>query len=111
MGYQTASVDEVESLIPDSEGGMWMLRDALDAERVGVTLLELEPGCAGRRHGHAGSDHEEIYLVVAGTLHLDLDDETVSLGPREAVRVDADVTRQLHNRGDDPAVVVIASAP
>ncbi|WP_435195208.1 cupin domain-containing protein [Natronomonas sp. EA1] len=111
MRYQTTSTDDVASLIDEEWGGMWMLRDALGADHLGVTVLELEPGGTGKRHDHAGSDHEEVYLVVEGTLEVDLDGETVTLGPLEAVRVDAETTRQLHNRGDDSVMVVIAGAP
>ncbi|WP_255150021.1 cupin domain-containing protein [Halorarius halobius] len=111
MGYDTAGTADVDSVVPDEWGGMWFLRDALDCEHVGVTLLELEPGGKGKRHDHDGTDHEEVYLVVAGELTVEVGDETVTLGNGEAVRVDPHTTRQVFNRGDAPLRVVVAGAP
>lgn len=118
MGYTVAGTSDVESVVPDEWGGMWFLRDALDCEQLGVTLLELEPGGKGKRHDHAGSDHEEVYLVVDGTLTVELDDGSVDgdtakeiLDVGEAVRVDPGTTRQLFNRDDERVRVVVAGAP
>ena len=47
MGYNKASTDDVDSIVPEEYGGMWFLRDALGAENVGVTMLELEPDAKG----------------------------------------------------------------
>lgn len=111
MGYTTASIDDTESVIPAEWGGMWFLRDALDAEKLGFTMMELEPGGKGKEHEHAGEGHEEIYYVVEGELDVDLGEETVTLGENEAIRVDPGQPRQLHNRGNETARVVIAGAP
>lgn len=111
MGYTTASIDDTESVIPTEWGGMWFLRDALDAEKLGFTALELEPGGKGKEHDHGEEAHEEIYYVVEGELEVDIGSETVHLGEQEAIRVDPGQQRQLHNRGDEPVRIVIAGAP
>jgi uncharacterized cupin superfamily protein len=111
MAYTVAGTDDVDSLVPEEWGGMWFLRDALDCEQLGVTLFELEPGGKGKRHDHAGTDHEEVYLVVGGELTVEFGDDTVTLGDGDAVRVDPATTRQLFNRGDDRVRVVVAGAP
>jgi quercetin dioxygenase-like cupin family protein len=111
MGFETASIDDVESVIPEEHGGMWFFRSPLDAEQVGLTLMELEPGSRGKEHDHEAGDHEEIYLVLDGDVDFDIEDETVTLGEGEAVRVDPETTRQIHNRGDKRARLAIAGAP
>lgn len=135
MGYSVAGTSDVESVVPEEWGGMWFLRDALDCERLGVTLLELDPGGKGKEHDHGGTDHEEVYLVVDGELTVALgpeDRDAVEggsedqgdveggdgatgerevLGAGEAVRVDPGTTRQLFNRGDERVRVVVAGAP
>lgn len=112
MGYKTASTDDVDSVIDEEYGEMWFLRDALDAERVGVTVLELEPGAKGKEHDHSHDGQEEVYLVAEGEVDIDLTDrdETVTLGAEEAVRLDADETRQIRNRGEERAKLVLAGA-
>lgn len=110
MGYSKASTADVDSLVDKEYGGMWMLRDALDCENLGVSLLELEPGAKGKPHDHAGDGQEEVCLVVDGRLDVDFDDETVTLGPGEAVRLSPDQHRQLVNRGDERMRAVLAGA-
>lgn len=112
MGYKKASTEDVDSVVPDEWGGMWFLRDALGAENLGVTVLELEPDGKGREHDHAEDGQEEVYLVVEGEVDVDLTerDETVTLGEDEALRVDPDEARRIVNRGDDRAKLVLAGA-
>lgn len=111
MSYTTASTDDIESVVPEEWGGMWFLRDALDCERLGVTLLELEPGGEGKRHDHGENGHEEVYLVVEGELTVEIDGDTVVLEDGEAVRVSPETTRKVHNAGDERMRVVVAGAP
>ncbi|MFD1645723.1 cupin domain-containing protein [Haloarchaeobius litoreus] len=108
MSYTTASTDDVDSVVPEEYGGMWFLRDALDTEALGVTVLELEPGAKGKEHDHADDGQEEVYVVVAGEVAIDLGNETVRVGEHEAIRLSADQTRQIHNDGDERARLVLA---
>jgi uncharacterized cupin superfamily protein len=110
MGYETASTADIDSLVAEEYGGMWMFREALGCETLGISLVELEPGGKGKPHDHAGDGQEEVYLVVDGELDVDLDEETVTLGPGEAVRVVPDQHRQLVNRGDERVRLVAAGA-
>ncbi|MFD1587385.1 cupin domain-containing protein [Halorientalis brevis] len=111
MGYQTASTATVDSVIDDEYGGMWFLKDALGTDELGLTIMALEPGAKGKEHDHSADGQEEVYCVVDGIVDVDLDDETVTLGEGEAIRIDPDETRQLYNRGDQRARLVLAGAP
>ena len=112
MGYKKASTDDVDSVVPEEYGGMWFLRDALGAESLGVTVLELEPDGKGREHDHSHDGQEEVYLVVEGEVDVDLPErgETVTLGEDEALRLDAGENRQILNRGGARAKLVLAGA-
>jgi quercetin dioxygenase-like cupin family protein len=111
MGYDTAHRSEADSVVPEKYGGMWFLKDVLDASELGLTVLELEPDAKGKEHDHSGDGQEEIYYVVDGTVDIELDDETVSLEGGSAIRLDPDQTRQIHNHGDQRATLVLAGAP
>ena len=111
MGYDTASTTDVESVVPEEWGGMWFLREELAADHLGVTILELEPGGKGKEHDETGTGQEEVYLVVDGSVEVDLAEETVSLDAGDAIRLDAGERRQIHNRGDERAKLVLAGAP
>jgi len=111
MSYTHAAASDVESVMDPDYGGMWFLRDALATEELGVTVLELEPGARGKAHDHAEDGQEEVYVCVRGVVDVDFDgradDGGVSLATNEAVRVSADQTRQVHNRGDERAKLVL----
>lgn len=111
MGYDTAAKTDADSVVPEEYGGMWFLKDELGCEELGLTVLELEPGAKGKEHDHGPDGQEEVYYVVSGTIDVDLGDETVTLGPEEAIRLDADERRQIQNRGDERARLVLAGAP
>jgi len=110
MGYRITHKTDVDSLVDEEYGGMWMLREPLECEHLGLSVIELEPGGKGRRHDHADDGHEEVYLVVEGELDVDLDDETVTLGVDEAIHVRPEQSRQLVNRGDERVKVIAAGA-
>lgn len=113
MGHQKRTTDDVDSVMDPEYGGMWFLRDALDTEQLGVSVMELEPGARGKPHDHTGDGQQEVYVVVDGTVDVELNDgeETVELGRNEALRVDPAERRQLFNRGEERARLVIVGTP
>ena len=104
MSYTKAEYDEVEPKAP----GMYFLREALDCEQLGMTVLEASEGWKGLEHDHSGDGQEEVYLLVDGSGQITIDGETVELTPGEAVRVSADATREL--AFDAESLMVIAGA-
>ena len=111
MGYETASTAEVESVMPEEWGGFWYLKDPLDTRYLGVSIMELEPGGKGKAHDERDTGQEEVYCVVEGRVDVDLDGETVTLGPNEALRLDPEERRQIVNRGDEYARLVLVGGP
>ena len=91
-------------------GGMHALRDELDTENLGLTVLDADPGWEGKTHDHADEGHEEVYLLVHGAATLSVDGESVVLDPGDAVRVPPESTRQIRN-GDTESKFVIVDAP
>lgn len=89
---------------------MFFLRDALDCENLGVTVVDADPGWTGTEHDHADGGHEEVYLVVEGSARLVVDGEPHDLPAGHAVRVEPGATRRLE-AGDDGARLVLAGAP
>jgi mannose-6-phosphate isomerase-like protein (cupin superfamily) len=66
----------------------------LDAEQVGLGHLRLRPGARqpfGHRHEHA----EEVYVVLAGSGRMKLDDEVREVRKLDAIRVAPEVTRNF----------------
>ncbi|WP_049922443.1 cupin domain-containing protein [Halopiger djelfimassiliensis] len=113
MGYDTAAKTDPDSVVPEKWGGMWFLKEELGSEHLGFSILELEPDGKGKEHDETGTGQEEIYYVVSGTVEVELPDagETVTLETDDAVRIDPEERRQIHNRGDERAKLVLAGAP
>ncbi|MFB6113202.1 MAG: cupin domain-containing protein [Halodesulfurarchaeum sp.] len=111
MGYEKATPDDVESVVDPEVGDMRFLKSALGTTEVGVTVLSLEPGESGKEHDHTHDGQEEVYVVVDGEAEVELSDATVHLSADEALRIDAEETRQIHNRSDERAKFVLVGAP
>ena len=69
-------------------------RGDLGAEATGVAYHVLKPG-KRQPFAHRHQEAEEVYVVIAGSGTLKLDDETVEIGPLDAVRIDPQVARGL----------------
>ena len=72
-------------------------REDLDAEHTGVSHHRIKPG---KRQGfaHRHDRAEEVYVVLAGSGRMKLDDEIRAIGPRDAIRV------APHHEGDGEAI-------
>jgi mannose-6-phosphate isomerase-like protein (cupin superfamily) len=84
-------------------------KDDLDAEDTGVSLYRLK---AGKRQpfAHKHDDAEEVYVVLAGSGRVKLDDAIVDLGPLDAIRVAPGVIRAFE-AGPDTDLELLAVGP
>ncbi|WP_049985696.1 cupin domain-containing protein [Halobellus rufus] len=105
MSYTKASVAEGDEKAP----GMHFMREALDCENLGFTVLDAEAGWSGMEHDHAGDDHEEVYYLVEGTATIEVDGNEVPMDAGEAVRVAPDATRTLS--ASESSTFVVVGAP
>jgi quercetin dioxygenase-like cupin family protein len=91
-------------------GGLHFLRDTLDCENLGISVLACEPGWEGQPHDHADGGHEEVYVLVDGEATITVQGEDHALSAGDAIRVGPDEQRQIRN-GDVESRFVIAGAP
>lgn len=114
MSHTSVDYREVEPV----GGALHLLREPLDCEQLGFSVIECPPGWTGTEHRHADTDpedvfaedHEEVYFVLEGGVTVDVEGEAVELSPGEALRVSPEATRQVRN-GDHESVLVVAGAP
>jgi len=69
-------------------------KDDLDAEHTGVSFHRVKPG-KRQAFAHRHDQAEEVYVVLAGSGRVKLDDDIVELQPLDALRVAPRVTRQF----------------
>ncbi len=87
---------DVEDAAPaNGFGERWearVARTALGAEQTGVTHFRLRPGKRSPfTHRHV--EAEEIYVILAGSGRVKLDDEVADVRPLDAIRVAPRVAR------------------
>lgn len=103
--YTKVDYVDVEPKAP----GMYFLRDALDTERLGFTVVEVEAGWTGMEHDHDHDDQEEIYHLVEGRATVTVDGDDVSMTDGDTLRVGAGAVRQL--QADADCYFVVVGAP
>ena len=111
MGNWTIkSLDEMDDILGDYPGEMYMTTYAVGCEQVALTHRRMPAQTGGKGgYGHSHKTQEEVYLVLSGTLQFKLDDEVIDVPARTAVRVAPEVVRSVWNEGPEDAEIVIAS--
>jgi mannose-6-phosphate isomerase-like protein (cupin superfamily) len=96
--YKLANLTEVEdSAAKFGFGHIGEARFAnseLETEQTGVSLHRMKPN-ARQAFGHRHQEAEEVYVVIAGSGRVKLDEEVVELRDRDAIRVSAGVMHAL----------------
>jgi mannose-6-phosphate isomerase-like protein (cupin superfamily) len=106
MSHTKANYTDVDP-VADS---LYFLREELDCENLGVSVLECEPGWTGKEHDHADDGEEEVYLLVEGEATVVVEDEEVAMTEGDAVRIPGETTRRIEN-GDAESRFVLVGAP
>jgi mannose-6-phosphate isomerase-like protein (cupin superfamily) len=109
MSHTKKNLREIEDSavrygLSDMQEAHFVRRD-LAAERTGITHLIVKPG---RREAfaHRHREAEEIYVVLAGSGRVKLDDELVDLIELDAVRVAPGTTRQFEAGADGLGLLI-----
>lgn len=109
MSYSKKNLQDVEDMA--LKHGLSANQEArfpradLGAEQTGVNYLIVKPG-QREPFAHRHRTAEEIYIVMAGSGRVKLDDELVELAPLDAVRVSPGVTRSFEAGRDGLSVLV-----
>ena len=92
--------------------GNWLLvRRSLGVDAFGVNLVEIPPGERIPEHDETARDQEEVFLVLEGSPSLVVDGREIEAPAGTFARLDPHLSRTMVNHGDDPAAVLIVSAP
>jgi mannose-6-phosphate isomerase-like protein (cupin superfamily) len=78
---------------------------ALETEQTGLSHHRVRAG-ARQAFAHKHENAEEVYVVIAGSGRVKLDDEILQLEPLDALRVSPNVIRQFEG-GDDGLEMIV----
>lgn len=109
MGYAKTNLRQVEDSaakhgVGDTQEARFP-RVELGADQTGMNYLIIKPG---KREAFAHRHHqaEEIYVVLAGSGRVKLDDELVELSPLDAVRVEPGTARTFEGGSEGLEVLI-----
>ena len=92
--------------------GNWLLaRRSLGLQSFGMNLVEIAPGEQIPEHDETDRDQEEVFMILEGSPSMLIDGKTHPTPAGTLVRLDPEPSRTVVNTGDEPALVLIASAP
>jgi quercetin dioxygenase-like cupin family protein len=106
MGFKLAHRDDCET------AGHWRLvRRTLELRAFGINVVEIPAGERIPEHDETGRDQEEVFYVLGGTPTLVIDGEDHPARTGTFARLDPEHKRTVRNDGEEPASVLIISAP
>src|ERR1700742_4396391 len=110
--YTHKNLTEVEDAAPGfgfgEMGQVRFAKDDLDAERTGFTHIKLNPG-QRMPFGHKHDEAEEVYVVIAGSGRMKMDDEIIEVERLDAIRVAPEVIPAFE--ADVDGIEVLAMGP
>ncbi|MFL5843753.1 MAG: cupin domain-containing protein [Solirubrobacteraceae bacterium] len=80
----------------------------LEAKDTGVSLMGVKPG-KRQAFAHKHEKAEEVYVVIAGSGRMKLDEDVIEIGPLDAIRVAPGVTRAFE--AGDEGLELLAVGP
>jgi quercetin dioxygenase-like cupin family protein len=101
-----SAFDELPAIAPREVWDGIMARSE-HGERLTLAVVELDPGAHARPHAH---DHEQLGLVLQGTIEFRIGDERRTLEPGATYVIPSDVEHEAI-AGPGGAVVVDVFAP
>ena len=87
-------------------------REALGVSAWGMNVLELDPGCEGYpEHDHRSDGHEEVYVVLRGSVELVAGDVRTTLNQGDLARVGPKTRRKLVTAEHGATLLAIGGTP
>ena len=103
MGYTIKNLESVEDMAKShglsEQGEARFASGDLDAVQTGVSHQRLKPG-KRQSFGHRHDQAEEVYVVLAGSGRIKLDEEIREIGKLDAIRVSPDTMRSFEASED-----------
>ncbi len=107
--YTAKQISEMEGLFG---GGLKKARAELGVTSFGLQVVDLPPSYADYpEHDHAEEAQEEVFAVLAGSGHMDIEGERVELNSKTLVRVGAAAKRKIYAGEGGLRLLAIGGVP
>jgi uncharacterized cupin superfamily protein len=106
--YSAKAIDQLPTLW---DGFAKLVRAGLQITAFGANIMDLPPDYSTTSHDEAESGQQELYVALAGSGAVRIDDIDLPLDPDHLVRVDAGTARTLSSGPDGLRVLCIGGVP
>jgi uncharacterized cupin superfamily protein len=106
MSFRLAHRDDCERT-----GNWQLIRRTLALRAFGINIVEISPGERIPEHDETNREQEEVFFVLSGRPTLVIDGENHPARAGTFARLDPVHSRTISNGGEQPANVLIVSAP
>ena len=106
--YSAKAINELPTLW---DGFAKLVRAGLEITAFGANIMDLPPDYSTTSHNEAESGQQELYVALAGSGSVGIDDAQLPLDPDHVVRVDAGTPRVLSSGPEGLRVLCIGGVP
>jgi uncharacterized cupin superfamily protein len=107
--YTAKRIGEMEGLFG---GGLKKARAELGVTSFGLQVVDLPPNYSDYpEHDHAEEAQEEVFAVLHGSGHMDIEGERVELTSKLLVRVGAAAKRKIYSGPEGLRLLAIGGIP
>jgi uncharacterized cupin superfamily protein len=106
--YSATAIDELPTLW---DGFAKLVRAGLDITAFGANIMDLPPDYSTTSHDETESGQQELYVALAGSGSVGIDNAQLPLDPDHLVRVDAGTARVLSSGPEGLRVLCIGGGP
>jgi mannose-6-phosphate isomerase-like protein (cupin superfamily) len=107
--YTVKRIDEMEAAFL---GSFKRARAELGVEAFGMQVIDMPPNLEQYpEHDHAESGQEEVFVVLRGGGHIEVDGERVAIDPETIVRVGPEARRKLWPGEEGMRVLAVGGVP
>ncbi|MEK6278163.1 MAG: cupin domain-containing protein [Actinomycetota bacterium] len=110
-GFTIENLTEFEEMEGSGECTWRLARKSLGVSSFGMNFVEIGPGGQIPEHDESERDHEEVFIVWEGKATAAVDGIEKEAPAGTFIRVAPEVRRTIRNDSDQPAKVLIVSAP
>jgi hypothetical protein len=91
--YKISRIENMEAVV---FGSFKRARAELGVESFGMQVIDMPPNASQYpQHDHAGDGQEEVFVVLRGSGHIDIDGERHAMDPETMIRVGPEPKRKI----------------
>ncbi len=107
--YTAKRIDDMEGAFG---GGLKKCRAELGVTSFGMQIVNMPPNYADYpEHDHAEESQEEVFAVLRGSGHFDVEGERVDIDPGVVVRIGAAAKRKVYAGPEGLRMVALGGTP